>query len=145
MKKDNGSFRDDVWSSYEGRCFYCSSPMLKDGKTFDDRDWLLSPNSSFVKEHETPKRRGGLEDQSNFVPACQKCNSEKGTLTRQEFRMRRALSLGDMNYSFPYEMGCKNRDWLCCHSKTHERGLLVHNLPSAQEAYDIRRILGVVT
>jgi len=44
-----------------------------------------------VQEHMTPLARGGAHDVSNVTPACQPCNSRKGTKTADEFADRHNL------------------------------------------------------
>jgi 5-methylcytosine-specific restriction endonuclease McrA len=41
-------------------------------------------------DHRTPLTRGGRNSIDNILPACQKCNTEKGQLTEEEFRARLA-------------------------------------------------------
>ena len=54
---------------YHGnRCYYCGC----DGK--------------MQIEHRIPLSRGGTHHPANIVPACQSCNSSKGTRTEKEFK-----------------------------------------------------------
>lgn len=41
-----------------------------------------------IREHQTPRERGGSGKPSNIVPACVGCNQEKGQATLEEFRRR---------------------------------------------------------
>lgn len=41
-------------------------------------------------DHRTPLTRGGANSIDNILPACRKCNTEKGQLTEAEFRARLA-------------------------------------------------------
>jgi len=41
-------------------------------------------------DHRTPLTRGGKNSIDNILPACRKCNTEKGQLTEEEFRARLA-------------------------------------------------------
>ncbi len=123
--------RQDIWEAYEGRCFYCNGPTRFRGRTFDRRDWLLPRNAVFAKEHETPLSRGGADHESNYLPSCQRCNAEKGQMTRREYRFLKGLRGGSLNFTFPHELEPVARDWLCCHSANFERRLLTHNMAMA--------------
>lgn len=127
------TFRHDVWAAYEGRCFYCFMPTHKDGRTFGARDWMLSRDREFAPDHVTPISRGGTDDQSNFVPSCRKCNTLKGRLTLEEYRLRCGLRAGNPDFTFPMQKPVDaNRDWLCCHSPAFERALVQHNCQAPQ-------------
>ena len=43
-------------------------------------------------DHRTPLTRGGRNSIDNILPACRKCNTEKGQLTEEEFRARLAAA-----------------------------------------------------
>jgi len=45
-------------------------------------------------DHRTPLSRGGANSIDNILPACRKCNTEKGQLTEAEFRARLAAEQG---------------------------------------------------
>jgi 5-methylcytosine-specific restriction endonuclease McrA len=57
-------------AEHNGRCAYrgCEGPLTMD--------------------HRLPLARGGKHEIANILPACRPCNSEKGTLTEEEFRER---------------------------------------------------------
>ncbi len=55
------------------RCWYCGTPS--------------KPASRLLREHQTPKARGGTDDPSNIVSACYSCNVTKGCRTVEEFRL----------------------------------------------------------
>lgn len=71
-----GQFTSAQWralvESYGGRCAYRgeAGPVQVD--------------------HRTPLTRGGANSIDNIIPACRKCNTEKGQLTEAEFRARLA-------------------------------------------------------
>lgn len=56
---------------FGGRCAYC-----------------LQPNTPLTMDHLIPICRGGQHDPSNVVPACQRCNFRKHTMTHIEFLPR---------------------------------------------------------
>ena len=45
---------------------------------------ITNPND-FSQDHQLPLSRGGQTVPSNLVPACIKCNAEKGMLTAEEY------------------------------------------------------------
>lgn len=75
--------------------------VLESGGTMKTRKWkkLYSAQVSFVcpyclktfplsqatRDHCVPKNRGGKTTPDNIVLSCQKCNSEKGSLTPEEY------------------------------------------------------------
>lgn len=92
-----------------------------------------------VREHMTPTIRGGTNNPANLVTACCGCNLAKGGFTAPEFRLVCALRAGMLNFRFAFEPpAAVQRDWLCCHSDTFEKPLIVHNIPTAAEAYELR-------
>lgn len=69
-----GAFTLSEWGArlkeYGRRCAYCQDP-----------------NSMVEIEHVIPLCRGGINRIANVVPSCAACNSDKGTLTPQEWRL----------------------------------------------------------
>lgn len=59
------------------RCYYCNDKVGINYRTVD---------------HKTPVSRGGLTVGKNLVMSCQKCNSEKGFLTEEEYREYREIA-----------------------------------------------------
>jgi 5-methylcytosine-specific restriction endonuclease McrA len=45
-------------------------------------------------DHRTPLSRGGANSIDNILPACRRCNTEKGRLTEEEFRRRLTADQG---------------------------------------------------
>jgi 5-methylcytosine-specific restriction endonuclease McrA len=43
------------------------------------------PLSEATRDHKIPRSRGGSSDQRNLVLCCGECNSQKGSLTPQEY------------------------------------------------------------
>jgi 5-methylcytosine-specific restriction endonuclease McrA len=60
-----------VCKQHNHSCFYC-------GK-----------KTKLVAEHMTPLSRGGSNWITNIVPACRPCNSSKGSMTTEEYMMRK--------------------------------------------------------
>lgn len=64
-------------------CFYCGCLLVKHlhvvGHPVPPNAWSL--------DHRKPKCRGGKGLLHNKVPACYKCNLDKGSLTLEEYRV----------------------------------------------------------
>jgi 5-methylcytosine-specific restriction endonuclease McrA len=58
----------DLLALFGGQCAYCHEPMV-------------AP----TQDHVIPLSRGGRNDRTNILPACARCNSQKGTKTAAEF------------------------------------------------------------
>ena len=58
-------------------CYYCKRNAKKE-------------NLKLGLDHKTPRSKGGAHDLSNIVVSCISCNSKKGTLTEEEFRIKLA-------------------------------------------------------
>lgn len=140
ITKQKRARRKTLRATTGGKCWYCGSPTVAQGHHLD-RDWLLiGMRFLMVAEHVIPTSRGGVDKPSNRVPACFKCNYEKGPFTRDEFRFVRGLQCGDLNFRFAFEEPAAiKRDWLICHSSASEKALVVHNQRYAADAYTLRR------
>lgn len=68
----NASITGKEWigilEKHDHRCYYCGHK-----------------HDSLEQEHKTPLSRGGKHVVSNVVPACFKCNREKGAMTEGEY------------------------------------------------------------
>ena len=63
--------RAQVYAMYGGHCAYC-------GKKIEIREMQV--------DHIPPIHRGGVNETSNYRPACRQCNFYKSTLTIEDFR-----------------------------------------------------------
>lgn len=73
------------------RCFYCDRMLSRNKKT---------------RDHLTPKSRNGSNRPQNLVDCCRECNTLKGCLTLEEFRVVIAYRYGyiqKLEYKFPGE------------------------------------------
>lgn len=131
----NRSMRHQMFAGCGGKCFYCGIPVTERGCRHD-RDWLLTDieGSGMVREHCIPSSRGGDSSAGNTVPACGRCNRNKGQFTLEEYRFLRGLRTRSFPYRFAAELPSEiNRDWLICSSATFERSLLLRNMPAAKD------------
>ena len=64
------------WAQQVGKgvCYHCEQKFLPQELTMD---------------HLIPIVRGGFTDKKNCVPSCKTCNSEKGSMTRAEWIMKK--------------------------------------------------------
>lgn len=64
--------------------------------------WWCRINDADGMDHLTPKSRGGTNDPSNLVPACDRCNNLKGNKTPAEYgawlRQRAAVMAATCSY-----------------------------------------------
>ena len=68
---ENGKFeitKKEIVTIYKSECVYCGS------------------NQKITLDHVIPIKRGGTHSLGNLVPACQSCNSSKGTKTITEWK-----------------------------------------------------------
>jgi 5-methylcytosine-specific restriction endonuclease McrA len=74
-RRAGGRFSVRQWNKkleeFDHKCAYCGEPPAE-GKTLE-------------VEHMIPISRGGAHDESNIVPACRKCNAQKGEMTLEEW------------------------------------------------------------
>jgi 5-methylcytosine-specific restriction endonuclease McrA len=74
------------------RCFYCDKQLSRQKKT---------------RDHMQPRSRNGSNAPRNIVDACRDCNSLKGCLTLEEFRVVIAFRFGIIKkpkFRFPGEI-----------------------------------------
>lgn len=65
-------------------CHYCDIPVI---------DSYLIPGQPYADnnanlDHIFPVVKGGTDKPNNLVTACARCNSDKGTMTLYEYRMK---------------------------------------------------------
>jgi len=79
-------------------CFYCNCEIFKGSRQharkFPKHTW----------DHIIPKSRTGRGQRGTIVPACLWCNSQKGNLTIEEYRVLLAFRYGwisNIPYKFP--------------------------------------------
>jgi len=99
--------REFVGAKFGWRCVYC------------DR---IVGRASLVVDHAWPLSRDGDDMVDNFAACCQRCNSQKGAMSFDEFLLARRIGCGDFNYYFPgipQEIRGPRRDWLQLQSKEY--------------------------
>lgn len=83
--------RTTVYLMYNGHCAYC-------GRQIDLKDMQI--------DHAKPLRIGGVDDISNYMPACRSCNHYKSTLDIEGFRKYLSdIHKRLMRDSIPYQVG----------------------------------------
>jgi 5-methylcytosine-specific restriction endonuclease McrA len=84
-------------------CFYCG--MIVRHLSVAGRQH--TPQHHRTRDHKVPKARGGTKAIDNIVTACLKCNTDKGALTVEEYRLvlahRRGLVQSTNLVVFPGE------------------------------------------
>jgi 5-methylcytosine-specific restriction endonuclease McrA len=73
-------------------CYYCDRPLSRRSKT---------------RDHMQPRSRNGSNSSKNIVDACRTCNTLKGCLSVDEFRVVMAFRMGvikDAKFEFPGEI-----------------------------------------
>lgn len=68
-KLTDPTIRDMVWEMTDGKCAYCGDQTY--------RDQPAPIGKTFCVEHVVPRRMGGPDHISNYVPSCTGCNSSK--------------------------------------------------------------------
>lgn len=64
-------YREDSLRENEGQCTFCHDPLNYKNVTAD---------------HRHPKSKGGLNQKTNIVAACEPCNKAKGSMSEAKFR-----------------------------------------------------------
>ena len=65
------------------KCYYCGMQVHHLSVAARARN----PEMHRTRDHKVPKARGGLKSADNIVTACLRCNTDKGTLTVEEYRL----------------------------------------------------------
>lgn len=77
----SGAVQQKVWMADGCKCVYCSLPMGKVQLTID---------------HFNPLEMGGLNDPSNYLSACRKCNKDKGGMSAVAWCQLKKISYIDL-------------------------------------------------
>lgn len=73
-------WRAAIKKAWHNRCAYCNQPPIDD--------------KSLTIDHVRPKSKGGTDKTTNCIPACRRCNHEKGSLEwREWYRLQPNYSL----------------------------------------------------
>lgn len=73
-------------SGYE-KCVYCGEKLKKETRTLD---------------HKYPRCWGGISIPDNLVPSCKKCNSDKGNMTEEQYKIWREADIGERSMIFSH-------------------------------------------
>ena len=72
-KRKNDTQRKELWRRCHGRCWYCGAQ---------------TKHKEFHLDHQEPFSKGGADSNRNLVVACAKCDSEKGAMAVEEYRVK---------------------------------------------------------
>jgi len=116
-KKARAEWREGIKSCWDNRCAFCN------GVPIDDESLTL--------DHVRPRSRGGQDLTRNLVPACSRCNSNKGSQDWQKwFQLQRFycpirareieswMKQGDRQVDEWWNIGAGDLDW--CWLKVQE-------------------------
>jgi hypothetical protein len=132
--------RESLHNTTRGRCFYCGLSLHCNGERLD-RDWFMVRSNHMAVDHATPVKRGGLDEPRNCLPSCARCNTEKGMLTLDEYRLLVGLQKGDFSEVFACEpIRLPRRNWLFAHSPQFEPALVIHNYPASAVRWQGRKL-----
>ena len=103
-------WKDSIKACWDHRCAFCN------GTPIDDKSLTL--------DHVKPKSKGGQDLTRNLVPACQSCNTDKGSTEwrawyrKQEFycpirekEIEAWMAQGDRNVEEWWEIGVGDLEW----------------------------------
>lgn len=79
------------------RCYYCNAHLTPTVRSPRKRQkgWRF-PRTMFTREHIIPKAAGGKGTPENLVASCHGCNTLKGELSAEEFRLILAFRRGEI-------------------------------------------------
>lgn len=109
MSVMRSQLRQRLWDSTKGHCYYCRQPLIPDDQP--SQKPLRFEAMRMGADHKNPPSRGGSDAESNLVPACFVCNTQKSDMTAQEYRAF-LFSCG-VEARF-YSDHSPKRDWLLC-------------------------------
>ena len=87
QKKSLKKLKPHVWNKTHGYCYYCGTKITLDSMNID---------------HLIPEKKGGAHNLDNLFPACQTCNSSKGTKTLEEFRYSNKMKLFNKKHNITF-------------------------------------------
>ncbi len=109
-KEARAMWRDGIKSCWDDRCAFCNATPIDD--------------ASLTLDHVKPKSRGGQDLTSNLVPACERCNTDKGSFDwktwyrKQDFycpvrerEIETWMAQGDRHVEEWWETGIGDLEW----------------------------------
>lgn len=90
--------REKVFNKYDGHCAYCGCKLnsIKDMQV----------------DHFIPFRNGGVDEISNYMPACRQCNFYKDTFSIETFREYiETIPVKLLKRTFIFKLGAKYGFW----------------------------------
>lgn len=80
----------------DNKCFYCGCETVLPIQATPFNKGARPSNMATI-DHYIPLKRGGSDDRSNKVLACQACNNDKFHLTEEEYRAVLAVRASKLN------------------------------------------------
>ena len=77
-------FRRDFIEKHDYTCFYCGKRAIEGEPPKKKEDKILAMMWLHI-DHYIPLAKGGKDDESNFVLACNVCNSKKRAMLPEDF------------------------------------------------------------
>lgn len=91
-KKIKKEIRELVLNKYDRHCAYCGQPLTL---------------KTMQVDHIQPLHLGGLDDLSNYNPACRSCNHYKSTLSLEKFRKQLEHIPFNLERSVIFNIACR--------------------------------------
>lgn len=88
MSKYYEEIKAVVWKKTRGKCWYCGIDLVF--QTVIPCMGVPRGKNIFTIDHVVPNRDNDLD---NLVPACNSCNTSKGTKSLEEFRLRSEIGI----------------------------------------------------
>lgn len=73
-----------VWNKYDNKCAYCGKDIELNKMQIDHKNPIFRGSTDAELEHMNITR--GLDNESNYMPSCSRCNKWKSTYTLENFR-----------------------------------------------------------
>lgn len=75
-----------ILDRHDHKCVYCGCCLRYKTEPCKYTGWDVIVGTYPTIDHAIPVARGGSSDETNLVPACRQCNSQKGSKTPEEYK-----------------------------------------------------------